>query len=120
MRIGSRPFGLIRSIIDSRSSTYSITRETTKKSDIGETVKDSDSSHNVDIWLHQPGEANIETERGERLVGDLLGLSTGDPDLEVNDTLTYNGETYSIDDIIYYPSDSSIEYTKFSLVRVTP
>lgn len=86
---------------------------------MGETIDSSSPTHDVDMWVHQPGEANIETERGERLVGDLMGLSEGEPDLEVNDEITHQGETYSVDDIVHMPNDQSIEFTRFSLVRVT-
>lgn len=119
MRIGPRPFGLLRTIISARSQSYTVTRNVTTKNTLGETVDDSSTTHEVNMWLHQPGEANVETERGERLAGDLQGIAEGDPDLEVNDEVTHRGQEYSVDDMIGLPNDQDPEFTKFSLVKVT-
>lgn len=85
---------------------------------MGETVVNTTLTHTADLWLFAPGEQNVETEGGERLQGDLLGMALNGEDLQANDEVTHGADNYRVEDIVHLPHEDDKQIMKFSLMRV--
>ena len=85
---------------------------------MGETIDTSNPTHNEDVWLFAPDERNIESEFGERLLGDMLGMALDDADLQVGDQVDDGNTTYEVEDLVYKPNETDKQFMLLSLVKL--
>lgn len=96
----SRVEKTIRQLVRLNSVTYTITRPNagptdTSKAAMGESLPTS-ATHNEDIWLFAPSENPIDTEFGDRLTANLMGLALPSANIQENDEITYEGFDYVV------------------------
>lgn len=96
----SRVEKTIRQLTRLNSLTYTITRpdpdpSDTAKAAMGESFA-TDTTHQEDVWLFSPSENPIDTDFGDRLTGNLMGLALPSADIQENDEITYDGRTYEV------------------------
>jgi len=109
----------MQTIVRLRSSLYDLERP-----DESSTGRFGDSNDqptttvsDVDIWLFQPQETNIDTEFGDRLQGDLQGLSLPAADVEVQDRVTHGVDEYEVQQIYHLPDNGSKKLKLFDLQK---
>lgn len=121
MRIArSRAHGTMRTVVRKRSSLYDITRPTQGSTGrFGESDETTTTVSDVSMWLHEPSEANLDTEYGDRLDGDLQGLALPQADVQVHDRIDHGGDTYEVDRIMHLPDNDNKKLKLFSLDRRT-
>lgn len=109
----------LSTVVRMRSMTYTFERPTEAVGRFGESDSSSTTDVDAEAWLFSPDEINADTEYGDRLGGDLQGLSMPSADIEVHDTVTHGGEEYEVQRIIHLPDDETQTLKMFSLQRVT-
>lgn len=93
-------------------------RPTYTTNNIGERVSTT-ANVDVDIWLFDPNERNIQNDFGERLDGDLGGLCLPDESVQVNDSVATGGHEYVVDSIIPLPNENDTKYLALNFRRIT-
>lgn len=98
MRFGkSRAQAVFRQLVRQHAEPYDLTRSTDEANGrFGEHDESETTVTGVDLYLFNPGESAIETEYGERLSGDLEGLSLVGADIREGDEVTYDGTVYEV------------------------
>lgn len=116
----SRAHEGLRQVIRQKAQTYDLTRPTDEsKGRFGESDETTTTVTGISLYLFQPNEVNVEEIGGERLEGDLFGLSIPSADVEYNDRLTHGIEDYEVTDVIHYPSEEDQQIKLFSLEKIT-
>lgn len=110
------------SIIASRAVSYTLTRPSQQKGDMGvyeEDTEGSASTHSADIYLYRPSTQNTQLPRGEQEQTDLLGLALPSEDVREDDRLTYNSNEYEVTVTDDVPGESDPDYQRIELVQRT-
>lgn len=115
----SRAYGSLRTVVRRRSSSYDLQRpDETMDGRFGEHDDATVTTvSGVDVWLFEPEEVNLDTEHGDRLQGDLNGLSLPSADVQVHDRVTHGGDVYEVDDIAHLPDNDNQQLKAFSLTK---
>lgn len=116
----SNPHDSLRTIVRTRSSTYTLVRPDGDAGGgrFGESTETT-STHEEECYLFSPEERIIDTEFGDRLDGDLQGLALPSADVEHDDRVNHGTDVYEVDGIQHLPSDQDAQIKIFSLSRVT-
>lgn len=98
MRFGfSRGNEALRQIVSQKTEPYDLTRRTDDNNGrFGEDNASETTISGVQLYLHNETESSIDTQYGDRLSGDLSGLALPSADVQHDDELTHNGETYVV------------------------
>lgn len=116
----SRAHGTMRTIVRQRSALYDLTRPSQGQSGrFGESEADTTTVSDVSLWLFEPNEVNDDTEYGDRLDGDLQGLSLPSADVAVHDRLDHGGDSYEVERIMHLPDNDDQQLKLFSLQKRT-
>lgn len=108
----------LRLVCKRRQSTYTVTRTSTSIGNVGQTVDDSESTHDVSMWVGPTVEERVQAQHGERVDGDLLGYALPSEDLEVADEITYDGDVYELADPPQkLPESGSVKIMSLSFVE---
>lgn len=116
MRRGRLPTGSLRMILKAQSEPYTITRGSKSKNSLGEYTS-TEATHEEDLLLYGPTEAQSRGLSGDEFTGDLLGLALPDADIQVDDSLSDGGETYVVEGVTGVPNDRSPRHLSISLRR---
>lgn len=116
----SRVHGTLRQIVRQRATPYDIVRPDEDQSGrFGENAESTETVNDVDMWLYEPNEVNVDTEYGDRLGGDLRGLALPSADVEVHDRINHGLDTYEVEQIMHIPDNDEQVLKMFSLQRRT-
>lgn len=108
----------ITKIISARASATSVKRPTEEVGSLGET-KETTEEHVEDLWLFDPDENRVQAATGERLTGDLAGLTLADgrTNIEHGDVIVHGGVEYEVDTVVGMPDDENPDYWAVALLR---
>lgn len=106
----------MRSTISSRFETYTVERPSKTTGPMGGSETTTDRS--VDIWVFDPMEMRDDTEYGDRLRGNLGGLTDPSADIQVNDRITHEGDTYEVAETMTFDGEHRDVYKLLDLVRM--
>lgn len=117
----SRAYGGLRSVVRRRATPKDLERpELGSGGRFGETTDaPTETIPRRRMWLYDPTERNVDTDYGDRLDGDLHGLSMPDEDIVVNDRVSHGGERYEVSRIEHLPDEDTAKLKMFALERRT-
>lgn len=116
----SRAHGTMRTVVRRRSALYDVTRPTQGQSGrFGESAESTTTVTDVSLWLFEPNEVNVDTDYGDRLGGDLQGLSLPGANVEVHDRISHGGDAYEVERIMHLPDNDNQQLKMFSLQKRT-
>ena len=109
----------IQHIIRLRSQTYDVQRAAGMK-DVGrgETRPDTQTV-DVDALLFDPIDVQESVDFGERMAGDLNGLTQPSADVHVGDVYTHGGDEYEVNAVTGQPSSEDSAVLRFGLEKMT-
>jgi hypothetical protein len=111
----------LRQVVRQRSRPYDLERPTQHAAArFGESEDVSTTTiTDVDIWVYDPQEVNVDTEFGDRLSGDLQALALPNADVEVHDRLTHGVDSYEVERVMHLPDNDRQKIKKFALNKRT-
>jgi len=114
-----KALGGITKIIAARTSPKTIKRPTETVGSLGETQEQLQEDHIEDLWLFRPEENRVQSVAGERITGDLGGLtlSDGRTDVKKDDVILHGGVEYEVDTVEGLPDEDDPDYWVVNFLR---
>lgn len=121
MRIGtSRAHGSLRTVVRLKSVPYDVERPSDRDKDrFGESGATTTTVTGIQMYLFEPQAVVLDTDFGDRLDGDLRGLALPSEDIQHQDRVTHQGDTYEISEPLHLPDNGNPVLKVFSLDKVT-